>query len=123
MKLALTAQSMHGQRTPFEGELVDLSTAQRLGKALGFAGVALAIAAGAIFIPVVHFVVPPLAALTGIIGGVSIFAKTRQELREMSGTCPSCGASVHPKDTRADFPVSVTCPSCEQLFQLQRDGD
>jgi hypothetical protein len=92
--------------------LVPLSPARRLARALGVLAACWVAAAGAVFVPVAHFLLVPALAIAGPVWAVIRF-REHQRLVRVRGVCPRCGRPQEfvPGGSIARQPA-VDCPGC-----------
>jgi hypothetical protein len=76
-------------------------------------------AIGAVFLPVLHFVLVPALLLAG---PVVAFARLRQKLTllDVDGACPACGFPVHePLRADAGARIEIRCEGCRRALALR----
>lgn len=116
LAILLTAQGADPtQGTAHLHTLTDAERWKRAGKA---AGLALGVAIATIPIPLVHFVVPPLAL---ILAGVLLLVRLQQRevLTGGGGPCPRCGAVAELEPGTPAWPVEMPCGKCGRRLVIQ----
>lgn len=77
------------------------------------------LALATIFIPLLHFVLPPLFVLVGIWRAYSAYTETRT-LLSLRGPCPKCGTEQEFTELgRLKGPHTVTCAHCRWKLQAE----
>jgi hypothetical protein len=94
------------------------SPGQRLKRALRPLGVCWAIAGGAVFLPILHFILVPTFFLSGLAIGLTRL-RDRRTVARVRAACPRCGleqdfASGH----RFAQAWSLSCPACHSHLEL-----
>lgn len=122
---AFTIEGYGGEPTEGVAEVVSFDRRARWARALGGLGVSWGVGAGAVFIPVAHFLLVPGAFLFGLY----LFAsrmQTPEITRRVHGTCPDCGVE---QDFEAGgawkLPRSLRCGSCSRSLrarEVDREG-
>lgn len=69
--------------------VLDRNPAQRAGRALGILGLCWAVGAGCIFIPLVHFVVPAVMLVVGVVLAVARWRES-SSIVALEVACPKC---------------------------------
>lgn len=94
------------------------SPGERLARAARRAGIFWAVAAGCVFLPVLHFVLVPTFLLVGGVAGMRHLRDTEVVTR-VHGACPRCG---HEQDFAAGNRLTPTwsldCPACHNTLTL-----
>jgi hypothetical protein len=94
-----------------------LDDRQRLSRALRQAGIAAGIAVITIFIPIIHFIVPPLALLTSIVLLVRGLNQGAL-IQGGGGPCPQCQQRVELEEQPLHWPVDMNCPHCRRSLTV-----
>ncbi len=87
-------------------------------RALRRAGLAALVAVVTIFIPIVHFVVPPLAFLTSIVLLVRSL-KQSALIQGGGGPCPQCQQRVELEEQPLQWPIELNCPHCRRSLTIK----
>jgi hypothetical protein len=98
------------------------SPGRRLVRALKAGGVFLAVAAGCVFLPGLHFVLVPGFLLVGVIAG---FRQLRDQeiVSGVRGPCPRCGlAQAFAAGNRVTPSWLLDCPACHTNLALALDA-
>jgi len=78
---------------------------------------------GTIFIPIVHFIAPPILIFMGPIAGRIVYKmfadKQTLKLETTPPTCPKCSASIVLPSSLADWPVHNVCMECKTSFSAE----
>lgn len=94
------------------------SPGQRLARAARGAGIFWAVAAGCVFLPVLHFVLVPTFLLVGGVAGMR-HLRDMEVVARVHGACPRCG---HEQDFAAGNRLTPTwsldCPTCHNTLTL-----
>lgn len=104
-------------------ELRTLSRRERIRRGLTAVGAGFAVAVLALPIPIVHFAVPPVSILAGLVFGVRR-ALQREIVSTAQGHCPFCGMdqTLGLNGSRLRLPRDLKCRSCLQLLTLESAG-
>ncbi len=95
---------------------------QRWQRAWHSARVAYILAFATLFLPIIHFVVPPLAVIIGTI--LAIRRLGQAELLQGQGACPYCQKALTIEPQLPEWPVEILCPGCKRLMQASLEpGD
>lgn len=84
---------------------------ERTRRALRISGIVFLIGVGCIFLPLVHFVLPPLCFLSA----PAIFFFTRRQFGQvlaLKGACPECAAPLVLQKVAVRFPLECLCDHC-----------
>jgi hypothetical protein len=95
---------------------------QRLTRAAKALGTFWAVAAGCVFLPVLHFVLVPTFAIVGLVMGAARL-RDQQTVTRVHGGCPRCGREqdfAFGNRLAATWPLD--CPACHTNLQLTVDG-
>lgn len=96
----------------------DLSRAERLARAGRIFGIFFVVAFLTVFVPILHFILPPLALITGSVLAFGEYSGTGEML---SGefTCPNCKKVMTlPKETE-EWPRTQRCEGCSFTLTLE----
>jgi hypothetical protein len=104
--------------TQFETNVVHLSVPKRLTTALKSLLICLAIAVLCVFIPVLHFVLVPLAVLVGL---VIFYLQMTPAVCLVNGTitCPNCEKQFAVGTGPFRWPKHEVCPHCKTEMNLE----
>lgn len=99
--------------------VASLSAQERMRRGIIAPLVGLGIAIMVLPIPIVHFMVPPLALLGGIVMGVKR-AATREIILSAHGPCPFCGTNqtLGLNGSAYRMPRSLSCRNCRKTFSI-----
>ena len=102
-----------------EIQVVSLSVVQRLLSGAITLVTCWIVAAVCILIPVLHFVLVPLAIIVGV---VAFFVRFNlKEMREASRTkCPVCSNELHLEKSAFNWPMIETCKSCGSRLTISK---
>ena len=95
---------------------------QRLTRAARALVIFWAVAAGCVFLPVLHFVLVPTFAVIGLVMGAARL-RDQQTVTRVHGECPRCGREqdfASGNRLAASWPLD--CPVCHTNLQLTVDG-
>jgi hypothetical protein len=96
-----------------------LSPADRLKRAGTILLIGIAVAAGALPIPIIHLFLPPIALLLGLVLGANRLRHS-EVFRSARGRCPFCGTQQSFSVMgRFELPKSVNCSNCHRRLELQ----
>lgn len=106
-----------------EVEVGSLSTGERLRRAAIAPLVGVGVGVAVLPIPIVHFAVPPVALVTGVVMGIRR-ALQREIITRASGTCPFCGAqqTLGLNGTPFKMPRELKCHTCLKSFTIAEGG-
>jgi hypothetical protein len=115
--------SLHGfgvPATPAEVLVRTLNTGERLRRAGTAAGLGLAVALLTLPIPIVHFMFPPAALITGMVVGVRRLGQ-RQVFQLARGQCPFCHREqrLNLAGSRFSLPREHHCFGCGRPLRLE----
>jgi hypothetical protein len=89
----------------------DLSNSERLKRSLKIFAVFFLMACMAVFVPVLHFILPPLLLIGGTVLAVAEYAGTG-EMINGEVTCPNCKKVMElPRETE-EWPRNQRCTGC-----------
>lgn len=96
-----------------------LSARDRLKRGIMTPLIGLGIAIMVLPIPLVHFMVPPVAILGGIVLGI-MRANTREVILAAHGPCPFCGTeqTLGLTGSRYRMPRNLHCRNCRKEFAI-----
>lgn len=99
--------------------IASLTPRERLRRGVMAPLIGLGIAILVLPIPVVHFMVPPLAILGGIVMGFKR-AATKEIILSAHGPCPFCGTSqtLGLNGTAYSMPRNLHCRNCRKAFSI-----
>lgn len=120
MRTARLTLSGFGVRpTVADAEIRSLAAGERFRRAGTVAGAGLVAALVTLPIPIVHFIFPPAALLTGLVLGARRVGQ-RELFHRVIGTCPFCGRSgrLGLTDSPVRLPRQLTCPDCRKTLEL-----
>jgi hypothetical protein len=105
--------------TSADVEIGTLSRTERIKRAALAPLVGLGISVAVLPIPIVHFAVPPVALVTGVVLGVRR-AMQSEIITSASGVCPFCGAhqTLGLTGTPYRMPRDLKCHSCLKPFTI-----
>lgn len=108
-----------GKQTEGFARLQPFQHSERVLRAFKIASAFGAVGLLTIFIPILHFVLPPLFFLAGMIFAVATY-HTKAEILSGEFTCPSCRAINQITRQNESFPTSPRCSSCHLTLELDR---
>lgn len=92
--------------------IVTLSPKERMVRALKRLFLVWALAAASIVLPVLHFCLPPLLAVAGLVAAALAFSATVRLDAHAGLTCPNCQKPIALAGPRFGWPVRYPCTSC-----------
>ncbi|HSB55731.1 MAG TPA: hypothetical protein VLD58_15325 [Gemmatimonadales bacterium] len=109
-------------RTEAKLEIGSLSAGERFRRAVIAPVAGLFVSIAVLPIPIVHFAVPPVAILTGIVLGIRRIGQ-RRIITRAEGVCPFCGTSqtLGLNGTSYRMPRELKCRSCLKPFTISAD--
>lgn len=125
MNITSTTLPLAGFGTPITQAMVEigsLSKAERFRRAIIAPAIGLAVSVAVLPIPIVHFAVPPVAILTGIVLGIRRIGQGRIITRA-EGICPFCGTTqtLGLNGSAYRLPRELKCRSCLKHFTISAD--
>lgn len=107
-----------------EGEVRrrDLPQPERLRRSLRSFGICFLIAFFTVFIPILHFILPPLLLIIGMV----FAATTWMETSEIGGgeiTCPNCKKQMLLRRAAEEWPQSLRCEGCSYTLTVKKCSD
>ena len=109
---------MHGKTTFGSAERRDLLNADRFQRAAKIFGAFFFVAFITLFIPILHFVLPPLFLLVG--GGLAFATWTERGWIERAAIhCPNCGVEFRFDEVAESWPKSARCPGCSCMLEIK----
>jgi hypothetical protein len=122
MKTRTISLPLAGFGTPSTEAEVDVSrltSGERLRRAAMAPAVGLGISLAVLPIPIVHFAVPPVALVTGVVLGIKRALQT-ELITRAEGPCPFCGAQQTLGLTGAPYrmPRNLKCHHCLKSFVI-----
>lgn len=79
----------------------------------------LAIFVVSLFIPIVHFIVPPMCLVIGI-SFIVKSARYKQIKILGTGTCPECKNDFPITELTIKFPIKTFCPHCRNQIYIEK---
>jgi hypothetical protein len=109
-------------KTEAKLEIGSLTAGERFRRAVIAPVVGLAVSLAVLPIPIVHFAVPPVALLTGIVVGLRRLGQ-RRIITRAEGVCPFCGTTqtLGLNGSSYRMPRELKCHSCHQAFTISAD--
>lgn len=108
-----------GNETEGFARLHPFQHSERVSRAFKIASAFFGVGLLTVFIPILHFVLPPLFFLAGIAFAVATY-HTKAEIISGEFTCPSCRALNQLTRQSESFPTSPRCSSCHLTLELDR---
>lgn len=117
--LSLPLSGFGAASTSADVEVGSLSSTERFKRAALAPLVGLGVSVAVLPIPIVHFAVPPVALVTGVVLGVRR-AMQSEIITSASGVCPFCGArqTLGLSGTPFRMPRDLKCHSCLKPFTI-----
>jgi hypothetical protein len=114
-----TLRTRRGEQGAARADVIRYGAARRYGAAGGSLLFGLALGMATLPFPLIHFVLPWLLPVFGLIGALAIL-RVRGRIAAVSGACPGCGAAVQATDpgTSDGEPVWLKCPGCGSPLEL-----
>lgn len=91
---------------------------ERLARALKYSGMCVLFAVGAVFLPIIHFVLVPLFLLAAPAVGY-LFYGQESFVMGGEGKCPACGDAFLVAKCANNFPLRDLCTSCHQTVRVR----
>lgn len=115
----LTLAGFGAPPTVARAEIRKLDFGARLRRAGVIAAIGLTAAIATLPIPIVHFVFPPAALLTGLVLAVRRL-RQGEVFHRVVGTCPFCGREgrLGLTGSAVTLPRELTCPDCRKTLEL-----
>lgn len=95
------------------------SESERLKRALTFGAICWGVGGIAVFLPIIHFVLVPLAALAGPIVAWALWRQSAR-LCGGTGTCPCCHAPLEISPAADRWPLDELCTQCRRALVIER---
>jgi hypothetical protein len=92
--------------------VVHLTPGERLARSGKRLGLLWALGFMSIVIPVLHFCLPPLLLLGGLVGAALAYGATVRLEAAQAVTCPQCGAAITLQAARYGWPLRFDCKAC-----------
>jgi hypothetical protein len=89
-----------------------LTPGERLARSAKRLGLLWALGLMSIVVPVLHFCLPPLLLLGGLVGGALAYGATVRLDAAQPLTCPQCSAAITLKSVRFGWPLRYDCKAC-----------
>lgn len=104
-----------------EGEVYveDWSHTERLRRSLKFLWISWGLAAGALFIPLLHFILVPSLILVGPIVAYFVYQQTSTVLGG-STSCPKCKSYFEIIRSKEQWPLHDVCSKCYANVEIQK---
>lgn len=112
-KYGAQIQSGHYYRRPF-------SPAERFQRATKIGGALWIVAFLTIFIPILHFILPPIFLILGLVFGFATWID-KAEIEKGEYTCAQCTQNVSLERESENFPRELRCPKCQMTILLEAD--
>lgn len=97
----------------------DLSKGERVQRALKIFGICFGVAFLTIFIPILHFILPPLFLILGGIFATTTFMETAM-LGGGEVTCPNCKKVMTIRKEAEEWPKTLRCEGCSFTLTVKR---
>ena len=94
---------------------------ERSLRALKFFVIFLVLAVGAVFIPILHFVLVPVFSIAAV-GSAAIYFFQVEEVATAKGVCPYCGRVTGLRHATIDAEFRGSCEHCLQLIMASPAG-
>lgn len=98
----------------------DLSQGERMAKTGKIFGIFFFAACLTVFVPILHFILPPLLLLIGGFLAASEYMATG-EVRSGEIACPNCKAVIKLPHENEDWPRVQRCPSCSFTLRIEKE--
>jgi hypothetical protein len=97
----------------------DLDRSERVGRAARMFGILFLIAFLTLFIPILHFVLPPLFLILGVVFATTTWMETGEVLRgEIE--CPNCKRKMELRKEAEGWPKTQRCEGCSYMLKIER---
>jgi hypothetical protein len=114
-----TLRTRRGEQGAAHAEVVRFAGARRYGLAAVSIGFGLAIGITSLAFPLLHFVLPWLFPILGVIGALALL-RVRGRITGVTGECPACHAPFRAADVGSldGEVVWLKCGACGQPLEL-----
>ncbi len=120
-KLSVRIVAEGAKEQPGEVNSQHWTVRERAFRALKILAICWAIAVPTILIPGLHFVLPPIFLIGGVIGAFFKWRETVLITAEVL-ECPACGAANSLLPSRPEWPLFQRCGSCEAYLRLEKNS-
>lgn len=97
----------------------DLDHSERVARAARMFGILFLVAFLTVFIPILHFVLPPLFLILGFIFATTTYLETGEVLRGEID-CPNCKRKMQLRKEAEGWPKSMRCEGCSYTLKVER---
>lgn len=94
------------------------SLSQRIFRSLAYFTIFLGLALGAVFIPILHFILVPSFSIVAVLSGFLMFFD-KEKILSFCGACPYCENTTVLKGSMEMAEQRCSCDHCRQLIFLQ----
>ena len=96
----------------------DFETSERTARAGRTFGILFVIALFSVFVPLLHFILPPLFLIAGFVFGFVAWLETAEVTRgEVS--CPNCKKAIELTREAEEWPKILRCPGCSFTLTIR----
>jgi hypothetical protein len=110
--------SRENTRTEAVAYRCDLTTGQRAGRAAMGLLVCWLLAVALVFVPIVHFVLPPIFLVAGPIVAWTRYKGTSVVLGGLA-ICPRCRAPMRIARATENWPIEASCDECRAIVHVE----
>ncbi len=96
-----------------------LTPLMRKKRAIKWLGICWGLAVLTIFLPLLHFFLPPSFLIAGPFVALAMY-QTRSEVLPFAVPCPKCGASVPIEKEKESWPLHDLCAQCKSEITIDK---
>lgn len=89
----------------------DFERGERMARAARTFGILFVIGLFSVFVPLLHFILPPLFLIAGLVFGFLSWLETAEVTRG-EVTCPNCQKKIELPREAEEWPKQTRCPGC-----------
>lgn len=97
----------------------DLTRSERMARALRMFGILFGVGCFTIFIPILHFILPPLFLILAVVFATTTWLETGEVLRGEIN-CPNCQKTMQITKEAEDWPKIQRCGGCSYTLKVVR---
>lgn len=118
--MSLRLRSLSGNKSESDIFALSESTQDRNKRVIRTCIIFFAVFIVSLFIPVVHFVIPPLCIILGI-GFIAKNLRHTQIKIAGTGICPECKKEFPVAELTTGLPVKTFCPHCRNQLYIEKN--
>ncbi|MBN8554346.1 MAG: hypothetical protein J0L93_02785 [Deltaproteobacteria bacterium] len=113
----ISTTTRSGEKNQGQLRIIFWSKEERLKRALKAAGIGLGLTFIFIFLPIVHFILVPLALIITPLVSVYLYKQT-EEVPKQNLICPKCAANVEVSSSNKFEKIELICDSCRSVLEI-----